>query len=212
MRLGPIALVLVALGSGACSLGDGEGEVHSDRLFVRSCWTGPFDLEPDFFAAVPYRRTLAIRVQHGGDIAEVSDGLSVLVDDIDRVRASLGQPLRVGEPPAVRSPNLPLVVDPDPPIVHMTLYLHSACHAENSALYSVRGTVTFHAIFDGDPNETDAHEKLTDAEFSDVEFADLHDEKLDASGARTIDDSLVTHARGYFRFYFQRGQPGQPFP
>ena len=57
MRLGPIALVLVALGSGACSLGDGEGEVHSDRLFVRSCWTGPFDLAPDFFAAV-HRRPL----------------------------------------------------------------------------------------------------------------------------------------------------------
>jgi hypothetical protein len=185
----------------ACSLGDGEGEVASDWLTVADCWSGPFQLNPDFFAAVPYRRTLSIRIQHGGDTEEVSDGIVVLVDDIDEVRRHLGEPLKVGLPPSIVPPGQPIVADPDPPIIHLTLYLQRSCHAQNSVLYATDGQMIFHSIFNGDPNETNATQMLTDAEFPDVTVTDPRG-----------NPPVASRVRGRFKFYFQRGQPAQPFP
>jgi hypothetical protein len=190
-----------ALALQACSLGEGEGEVASDWLSVSNCWRGPFQLNPDFFAAVPYRRTLSIRVQHGGDTEEVSDGIAVLVDDIDKVRQSLDRPLRVALPPSVVAPGQPIVPDPNPAIVHLTLYLQRSCHAQNAVLYGTGGQITFHSIFNGDPTETNAAEMLTDAEFPDVTVSDPRENQ-----------PVESHLRGRFKFYFQRGQPAQPFP
>jgi hypothetical protein len=200
------AWLLVPLLACACSLGEGEGEVTSQELSVEGCWAGQFQMVPDFFAAVPFRNTLDIRIQHGGDLEEVSDGMTILVDDIARVSQSLGTPLEVGQPPGVTAPGVPVVRNPNPPIVHATLYLHHACHAQNSALYSVGGTITFHAIFDGDPNESDAEKKLTYAEFEDIIVADPRDMAPDGTVLNT------SHLKGWFKFYFQRGQPAQPFP
>ena len=201
------ALLSGAIALSGCSLGEGEGEVASDRLTVASCYEGPFELSPDFFAAVPYRRTLTIRVQHGGDTEEVSDGVIVLVDDIDQVRSRLGQPLRVAQPPNVVPPGHPVVADPNPALIHLTLYLHRSCHAQNSVLYSVDGQITFHSIFNGNPNETNATEMLTEAEFADIVVADPRDEPPDGGPIAN-----TSHLRGRFKFYFQRGQPAQPFP
>jgi len=203
--------VLVASFCSACSLGEGEGQIASNKLQVTGCWDGQFQLGPDFFAAVPYLRTLSVRIQHGGDTEEVSDGAIVLVDNIDKVRDVLSTnpnaTFRVAQPPSVVPPGFPIVPDPDPAIVHLTLYLHHACHAQNSALYSVDGNITFHAIFDGDLNETNAAEKLTDAEFSDIVVGDPRDR---VAGGDTITN--LSHLWGHFKFYFQRGQPAQPFP
>jgi hypothetical protein len=202
------ALVLV---TPACSLGEGEGEVSSDKLAVTDCWNGQFELRPDFFAAVPYRRMLAIRVQHGGDVEEVSDGVIILVDDVDRVRDHIaqhpGEPLRVGLPPNVVPPGVPVVNDSDPPIVHLTLYLHRACHAQNSALYSIDGGIVFRSIFNGNPNESNDNEKLTEADFSDIIVGDPRDRQ---PGTDTV--ANVSHIEGRLKFYFRRGQPAQPFP
>ena len=197
---------------GACSLGEGEGQISSNKLVVNGCWNGQFQLTPDFFAAVPYRRTLSLRVQHGGDTEEVSDGAIVLVDDIDRIRQEIltnpgNATFRVAQPPSIVPPGFPVVPDPNPAIVHLTLYLHRACHAQNSALYSVDGSITFRALFNGDPNETNAAEKLTDAEFSDIVVGDPRDR---VAGGDTIQN--LSHLWGHFKFYFQRGQPAQPFP
>jgi hypothetical protein len=195
----------------ACSLGEGEGEVKSNKLAVAGCWNGAFQLTPDFFAAVPYRRTLTIRVQHGGDTEEVSDGAIILIDDIDQVRqhiaAQPGVPLRVAQPPSIVPPGFPVVPDPNPALVHLTLYLHRSCHAQNSALYSIDGDITFRALFNGNLNETNAAEKLTDADFSDISVADPRDR---AAGTSTPQN--VSHLNGFLKFYFQRGQPAQPFP
>jgi hypothetical protein len=194
------------LAAGACSLGEGKGAVSSDKLDAEGCYDGAFELNPDFFAAVPYRNTLDIRVQHGGDLEEVSDGMTVLVDDIARVEQSLGQPLQVGQPPGVTPPGIPIVKNPNPPIVHATVYLHRSCHAQNVALYSIAGTITFHSIFDGDPNETDANRNLTSADFADITVADPRDMSPDGTALH------ASHIHGFFNFYFQRGQPAQPFP
>jgi hypothetical protein len=148
-------------------------------------------------------------VQHGGDTEEVSDGAIILVDNIQAIRAGIaaGTSFKVGLPPSVVPPGFPVVADPDPPLVHLTLYLHRSCHAQNSALYSISGNITFTAIFNGNLNETDADEKLTEAVFDDIVVGDPRNR--DPASA-TVKD--VSHLDGHFKFYFQRGQPAQPFP
>jgi hypothetical protein len=91
--------------------------------------------------------------------------------------------------------------------VHLTLYLHRACHAQNSALYAIAGNIRFNSLFNADPNEADAAQKLTDAEFTDIEVGDPRDHP---PGDSTIQN--VSQITGFFKFYFQRGQPAQPFP
>lgn len=198
-----------------CSLGQGEGAVRSENLFAPECWTGPYDMQPNFFAAVPYRETLQIRVQRGSDIQEVSDGLAVQVDDVSRIRAEhIGRDLPVALPPGVAPPGSPVGAEPraasDPPLVHMTLYLQGSCNSANVALHAVRGTIRFRALFSGDPNEQSAAEKFTDAEF-DVLMGDPRDAPLGGQ-PEAIPTDRQSRVTGAFRFYFERGQPGQPFP
>ena len=196
---------LVALG---CSTAEGEGEVKSERLYVEDCWNGPFNLEPTFFGANPYRETLTIRIQRGDNLEEVSDGLIVLVQDTDKIRnEALGKPLVVGMPPGVSPPGVPIQFNPDPPLVHLSLYLHDTCHEQNGTLYSLDGSITFDALFSGDPNEDNADDRLTEAAFS-ATFADPR--HILPSG--DIDPGRTSQVTGSFRFYFQRGQPAQPFP
>jgi hypothetical protein len=198
-------LVVLVLG---CSTGEGEGEVRSERLFIPECWNGPFDLDPSFFAAEPAADSLIIRIQRGDNWEEVSDGLIVLVNDLSSVRKNdLGAALPVGMPPGVSGPGVPITYQENPPKVSLALYLNDTCHAQNAAVYSVGGSITFNSLFSGDRNEDHAEDRLTDASFE-ATFADPRkvqaDGSIDAEGA-----SLVT---GWFRFYFQRGQPAQPFP
>ena len=121
---------------------------------------------------------------------------------------------QVAIPAGVRPPGSPSVPPPDlldsPPIVHMSLFLHRSCHNQNTVLQAVSGTITFRALFSGDPNESQASEKLIDASF-DVQMGDLVDVPL-GHHAREIPCELQTNVKGNFRFYFERGQPGQPFP
>lgn len=135
-----LALVvsLAVIFAPACSLGQGVGCI-SGTLDVQDCWSGPFDLHPDFFAAVPSNSAaLQIRIQHGIDFATFSDGLLILVDDVGLVRgSSLGQPLIVGLPPAVTPPGVPVMAVANPPLVHATLYLERTCPTQTVALYAM---------------------------------------------------------------------------
>jgi len=217
-RLPALALAaLAAISSTACSLGQGEGEVKSDNLLARDCWAGAYDMQPNFFAAVPYRETLQIRVQRGTDLQEVSDGLSILLDDVPQVRKKIAEAGRgrfeVALPPGVQPPGSP-VPETEPgetaPLVHMSLYLQQSCHNQNTVLYGVSGQITFTELFSGDPNEEAASEKYTDASF-DVMVGDPRDVELGAP-AEEVPPELQSRVTGHFRFYFERGQPGQPFP
>lgn len=199
-----LGLALLAFG---CAVGEGEGAVTSEELVVKDCYTGPFDLHPDFFAANPdQRETLLIRVQRGDNIQEQSDGLSVLVTDLPTLRGQLETPIEVGLPPGVRPPGVPVVFNPNPPKVSLALYLHNTCHAQTGTLYALSGQITFHALFSGDRNEESAEDRLTDAEFTAV-FADPRE--LGSDGLVPAESQSTVS--GYFRFYFQRGQPAQPF-
>jgi hypothetical protein len=278
LRLAPALFPLLVLSAG-CSIGQGTGEVKSDALFAHDCWGtpptmdnpttavgAPFNLQPDFFAADPYRAALQIRVQRGTDLTEVSDGLAVSIDDICQIRKAIGKPIapggvvpcppdwglpnggpadgglsdgglsdggpadggadggtggggaggpakwRVALPAGVHAPGSPTEPPPDAltAIVHMALYLNRSCHNENVVLYGLDGYITFNAIFDGDPTETSAADKLTDATF-DVSFGDAHDAPA-GSYAGDVPAGLQSRVTGNFRFYFERGQPAQPFP
>jgi hypothetical protein len=201
-RLATLGLVL-ALGTG-CTVGEGEGDVTSERLYLKGCWNGPFDLKPDFFAANPYREeALMIRVQRGDNNQEASDGLTVIVKNLKSI--PLNTPIPVGLPSGVSPPGHPVTGAPDP-LVSLSLYLHQTCHEQNSATYSVEGTITFVSIFSGDPNEENSEKRLTHAKFK-VKFADPRELVEAVDPAKVTSDDVT----GEFRFYFQRGQPAQPF-
>jgi hypothetical protein len=202
--------VVTLLGAVGCTVGDGYGDVKTSEgghLYVSGCWNGPFDLKPDFFAANPYRNeALFIRVQRGDNNEEASDGLIVTVSDLDAVKEAVKakQAIPVGLPNGVAPPGQPLTGKP-PALISLSLYLHQTCHEQNSAVYSVGGDITFKSIFSGDPNEEDSDARLTDASFN-VTFADPRD-LVDATDAAAVSSEI----QGNFHFFFQRGQPAQPF-
>lgn len=179
-----LALAAASLVLGACTTGEGQGSVQSDRLFVKNCWDGPFDLQPDFFASIPFANTQQIRVQRGDRSIEVSDGVLLVVNDVAKIRESqLGVPIPLGLPIGVKPPGFPPRVEIVPPQVSLSLYLYATCHLQNGGLNSVSGTITFTHLFSGDRNENNAEERLTEAHF-DALVTDPRDAKLvPASGA-----------------------------
>ncbi|MEI9941211.1 MAG: hypothetical protein WDO69_28670 [Pseudomonadota bacterium] len=196
-------LLLAPLG---CTVGEGEGRVSSDHIWIAGCWNGAFDLSPDFFGANPDPgESLTIRVQRGDNIEDMSDGLIVLVNDLPEIRKKLGQDLEVGLPRGVSPSGVPIEFNPNPPQISLSLYLHNSCHLQNGTIYSISGTINFSSLFSGDPNEGTAEDRLTDARF-DANFADPR-ELVDAADPAAV-TSRVT---GNFHFFFQRGQPSQPF-
>jgi hypothetical protein len=90
----------------------------------------------------------------------------------------------------------------------MALYLHNTCREQLSTLYAVRGVITFERLFNGDPNETNADERLTSAVFDVM----VVDPRKQPPGGGPIDQEQLSRVTGWFQFYFERGQPGQPFP
>jgi hypothetical protein len=300
-KLGSLALVAVlatAIGPG-CSQGGGSGSA-TGTLDVPDCWSGPFDLKPDFFAAIPQDSTdsdsLQIRVQNGGDYENFSDGIAILVDDAGEVRGDptpdgvprpslLHQALVVALAPSVTPPGVPIVPVAHPSIVHASLYLDKTCRTQNIALYALdavslnpdgscarpdggeaapcgtpetpatlantstgstsdastsalvdasssadastaadatlgasggeaggtpigTSTIVFNSLFDGNPAESNAQERLTDATF-DFYFADPREI---CPGGLGPPPPCRGHLTGYFKFYFERGVPAQPFP
>jgi len=204
--LGRRAALALALAS--CSVGEGQGEVTSDRLLAAGCLDGPYRLKPTFFATSPYRKTQTIRLQRTDELIDNADGVQILVNDTDLVRSKLGQPLKVGLPPGVQPPGVPIPEDPDPPAVQLSLYLHETCHGQNITLHAVQGTITFQNLFSGDLTEDAADDRLSEATFE-VEVADPREQPPQGG---EVPPEKRSRLKGWFRFFFERGQPAQPFP
>lgn len=257
-----------------CSLGAGTGTCHGS-LVVPDCWSGCFDLHPDFFAAVPGNSpsypasntgSLTIRIQHGSDYESFSDGISILVDDVAKIRGDaapdggaqpslLGQAIPVDLPPGVVPPGVPITPVANPAIVHATIYLDSTCRTQDDALYALgsvsgvgpngdcgseaadagvcpgaaevtsseggaadagapasgatgQSTITFTHLFDDNPDESNASERLSEGTF---DFY-IADPRNIAPGGLGPPPPCEGHLTGSFKFYFQRGRPAQPFP
>jgi hypothetical protein len=144
-RTAALTLLLLGLGTSvapACSVSEGQGRVVG-TLDVPNCWTGRFDLDPDFFAGVYDRGSLQLRIQNGSDSQTFSDGLSILVNDVRKVRPAgdfpgrYGEPLQVGLPPEVTPPGVPIQPTADPPLAALSLYLQRSCRTQSVALYAV---------------------------------------------------------------------------
>jgi hypothetical protein len=175
------AIVVAAAGfevlAPGCSLGEGTGYVKG-TLNVPLCWSGSFNLNPTFFAAVPYNSgsidsgspdgatttgdevsSLEIRIQNGGDYETFSDGVLILVDNVHAVRgdppypSDLGKKLELSLPPAVVAPGVPIPPVSNPATVSLSLYLEKSCQTEQIALYALE-KVTLNA--DGSCNPTEA--------------------------------------------------------
>lgn len=244
MRAGRGVFALVACGVlvahvASCSLGTGGGEVKG-TLDIADCWSGAFNLQPDFYAAIPYRSEVIFRVQNGGDYEAFSDGITVLVDDVSSIRAnSLGKALDVSLPPGVVPPGTPIIADPNPAPVHLSLYMQHACRLETPALYALRdvalnadgscgGTANPQTCSDGGASTSAATGHST------ITFTDLFDgdpdegdvakrrtaatfdvylaDPREACAASNVPPRCRGHLTGSFDFLFQRGRPSQPFP
>jgi hypothetical protein len=128
----------------SCSQGEGSGKV-AGTLNVPNCWTGPFELDADFLAGVPYREGLQLRIQSGSDFQSFSDGMSILLYDINKVRPDpdngfagrYGQPLSVDLPPEVTPPGVPVKAKAEPALVALSLYLQKSCRTQNVTLHAV---------------------------------------------------------------------------
>lgn len=150
----------------ACSQGEGSGTV-SGTLNVPNCWTGQFDLAPDFYAGEPVRDSLEIRIQNGSDYETFSDGVAIQIYDITKIRpngdtafaGTYGQPLKVSLPPEVTPPGVPVKADADPANISLSLYMQKSCRTQNVSLYAVEevsiptdGTCDAKAIPGTDPS------------------------------------------------------------
>jgi hypothetical protein len=256
-----LAACLLEAVTPGCSLGEGTGYV-TGTLNVPLCWTGSFNLNPNFFAAVPYLTSLDIRIQNGGDYETFSDAVLILVDNVDAVlgvppyASEIGKELTLSLPPGVVPPGDPVLPDPNPASVHLTLSLNKSCQTEEIALYALdkvslnadgscdqleAGPLTiqcdganmglvdagssdageaeaaapptasswieFDDLFDGNPYETSAVKRLTKGTF----HAYLGDPREGCPGGVGPPPPCRGHLTGEFSFYFERGQPAQPF-
>jgi len=198
-----------------CSVGQGTGFVHSDRLFVNHCYLGEFNLNPDFFGANPYQDTLTIRVQRGEEEVSVSDGITLLVNDVPDARLHLNEMLSVGLPKGVSPIGFPLPEIPSPPAASMSLYLNNSCRGENSVLTAYQGNVIFQQLFSGDPNEENAEDRVTSGSL-DVMVIDPRDavpsSPVGGGPSYEFPEESASRITAAFNFVFHRGTPAQPFP
>ena len=178
MRRSPLPFALAAgallvAASPGCTTGAGGGRIVGS-LDVPSCWKGPFELTPDFFGAVPYRDGMQLRVQSGSDFQNFSDGLSILLYDIRKIRPDpatgapgrYNQPIPVELPPEVTPPGVPVTPQAEAPLVGMTLYLQRSCQTQNITLHAVEevsfgddGACDAPAVLGADPLAACARER-----------------------------------------------------
>jgi hypothetical protein len=198
--LSVIALAIAATAP-SCSQGEGSGTI-AGTLNVPNCWAGSFDLDPDFFAAVPYRQEMMLRIQSGSDFETFSDGLTIHINDISKIRPDpahgnagrYNQPLRVDMPPEVTPPGVPVIAESDPAIVSIALYLQRSCRTQVVALHAVDevaiptdGTCTVQAMRGVDPSQGCAPDKEAPAGVgtgkSLISFTSVANGKLDEETA-----------------------------
>jgi hypothetical protein len=137
-------MTLLAASINGCTVGTGTGSVKGD-LYAANCWSGQFDLKPDFFAATPAPDddTLIIRIQRGSDYINFSDGISLLVTHVSEINATmLGQPLAVSLPPAVVPPGVPITPTQNPATVQLALFLQQSCRPDTPGLYAMNLVTT----------------------------------------------------------------------
>lgn len=172
-----MSIAIAIVSSPGCSQGEGDGRI-TGTLNVPGCWSGPFELSPDFFAGQPFREAFQIKIQSGSDFQTFSDGLSITLYDTTTVRPApdngvagrYGQPLAVSLPPEVTPPGVPVKPLADPAPSSLTLYLQRSCRVQNVTLHAAAevtipadGTCDAPAVMGADPTVGCAADKESPA-------------------------------------------------
>ena len=140
-----IGAIAIATTNG-CTVGSGTGSL-SGEIDVPDCWSGAYDLKPDFFGATPNPNddSLFIRIQRGSDYINFSDGVSILVTHVTEVASAIAasgpQTLSISLPPSVVPPGVPITPTASPATVQFALYMQGSCRPETPGLYAM-DTVT----------------------------------------------------------------------
>ena len=231
-------LLPVVAAMASCTVGGGQGSV-TGTLNVADCWSGKFDLQPDFFGATPFHDQLTFRIQRGSDFENFSDGVSILVSDGTYVRGpGLGKPLSVDLPPGVTPPGVPVKAVKDPAVIQVALNLQRSCRPTTPALYGVAeattnadGTcddATVKAALQCDAAPPAVHRSTITFQHlftGNPDEADADKRKTEASFDVYLADPREIcagglgppppcrgHIQGSFSFFFERGRPAQVFP
>lgn len=181
--------ILIVLLLGSCSTGPGEGSAVG-QVWAPECGLigGPFSLDPNFFAMQPSTSVeiIDMRMQRGGDIPNLSDGVSFFLADPELLKNEmLGVDIEFelfGSP------------------VQMTLYLNETCPglSQIPVVYrAVSGTIRFDELY---VPWIDNDTRMTTAQFTDVELVDTAEPE--------IRRALLS---GDISFLFQVGRPAQNF-
>lgn len=183
-----LRLVALAL-LGSCATGPGEGNAIG-QVWAPDCGLDgeSFSLDPNFFGMEPSRSVeiIDMRMQRGGDIQNLSDGVSFFIADPEMVRTEmLGVDIE-----------LELLASP----VEMTLYLNRTCPllSQIPVVYrSVSGTIRFDELY---VPWLENDNRMTTAVFTNVELVDTADPET----RRAV-------LSGDISFLAQRGMPPQNF-
>jgi hypothetical protein len=204
LLFGTLALALAAL-STACSTGAGDGKVWGS-LHLEECGVNDtsFDMGVDFFAADYFDNTLKVRLQNGGRDQGYSDGVIIMVRDVDLFAESPGQTFEIRVEPEIdeyleQGPEIGYPETTWDSPARVTLYLNETCPNNTLAFTDGTGEIAFESIYV--PNE----EKRITGRFH-LRFIDPRE--WEAPGEIGAEAELF----GEFDFNYNRGKPAQTFP
>ncbi len=188
-----MVLALLCALLAACSVGTGEGRAEG-VINIPQCelLDTPYSMQPSFWGGeLVVDDQLEIRMQRSGALESASDGLRVLVRDPAMVKQDL-----LGSPITLES------LDPETPLIRMSLYLNKTCPVELDRIpvnyESIAGTVTFDAIYAPSVDDKDFRISMR---FDNVRFE-----------ASTRSEARYAILEGDMDFLFNRGRPAQRYP
>jgi hypothetical protein len=224
------ALALAGLllgGLGACSLGDGTGQVEG-AIFIRSCAKRTsvgasgsqtaysfgsaddpvmYQMYPSFFAAEPINdfprltpnNRLVVREQSDGSRIEAADVLIVNVANVYQVATALNMPIDVGVNTNVRA----------------TLSLNQSCPMPE-ALPELEGTMTFSQFGDANLGRPPIDFQIGKGDRLQATFdfnvVDVRAASIGGIGNVPVDPAVGGHITGNFDFIVRQGQRAQSYP
>ncbi|MCP4600706.1 MAG: hypothetical protein GY847_09270 [Proteobacteria bacterium] len=190
----------------SCSTGAGDGKVFG-AVHLPSCGieSDDYDMEIDFFAADYFDNSLTIRLQHTGQEPTFSDGVILVIRDVEKIAESV-QDINhdVSIEPSIETfiengPDAgePTYVSDNP--AEVALYLNETCPGNRLAFSNGAGSFTMESIY------VPGEQKRIKGSF--------HFEFIDHRYWKSPDDfGPYADILGEFDFNYTRGKPAQVFP
>ncbi len=202
-------IILLALGwtlvASSCSTGAGEGRVWGS-MDLPGCGieTGNFDMDVDFFAADYFENTLRIRLQHSGQDPTFSDGVLLVIRDVEEMAQAGETEYQIHVEPDLETfvqngpdAGSPTTAPGSP--AQAALYLNRTCPDSRFAFTDGTGILQMESVYV--PNK----QKRVAGSF--------HFEFIDHRYWESAEDfGPYADINGEFDFNYSRGKPAQTFP